>query len=231
MSDASSGLSTALTSLYAIPVSSCIGPIDGLRAPLFPGEALALGNTVRSRFEEFAAGRNASRQALIDLGYKPCSIPIGQNRAPEWPLGIIGSISHSKTLCCAVVARSIFAEGIGVDIEDVQPLPLEVTRLICTDAEIKSFQLESSSGTAWENVCFSAKEALFKACYPLTRTFLDFKDVSLWFKQTELLSGSFGISHSAPALTDKIRKLSIDGRWHILGKTLLAGVTIRNTQS
>jgi 4'-phosphopantetheinyl transferase EntD len=40
------------------------------------------------------------------LGLPERPIPMGRDRAPVWPEGVVGSISHSDAFCLAAVARS-----------------------------------------------------------------------------------------------------------------------------
>src|SRR5947208_1552294 len=81
-------------------------------------EEAYLGNVVPARRREFRAGRLYARQALRGLGIPETAIPIGPDRAPIWPKGVVGSISHSRNLCAAVVGLSADYLGIGIDIED-----------------------------------------------------------------------------------------------------------------
>ena len=74
------------------------------RGGLFPEEEALVAGAVTKRREEFAAGRNAARAALAGLGPPPCPLLRAGRRAPAWPQGIVGSITHCSGFCCAVVA-------------------------------------------------------------------------------------------------------------------------------
>src|SRR5689334_8284722 len=63
--------------------------------PLFPEEEHAVGNSIAKRRIEFAGGRYCARIAMTELGFSPCAIPGGPDGAPVWPLGLVGSITHS----------------------------------------------------------------------------------------------------------------------------------------
>lgn len=133
-------------------------------------EADHLARAVPKRQNEFAAGRAAARQALALLGRNPVPIPAGEDRAPIWPEGITGSISHGGTLCAAVLTAQ--PDLLGIDIEPDTPLTAGLLDRICTPAEIGAIAGPDQLGLA--KLIFSAKEAAYKAQYPLTRTVFGF---------------------------------------------------------
>lgn len=98
--------------------------------PLFPIEEAAVSRAVAGRRAEFAAGRQAARQALKALGYAPVAIPMAEDRAPVWPQGIVGSLSHCPAACIAVVAEAARIASLGVDIEPYDPLPEDIVHEI-----------------------------------------------------------------------------------------------------
>ena len=73
-------------------------------AVLFPQEASALATAVEKRRREFATGRACARRALDDLGIAPSAILPGERGAPQWPPGIVGSITHCAGYRAAAVA-------------------------------------------------------------------------------------------------------------------------------
>jgi 4'-phosphopantetheinyl transferase EntD len=153
---------------------------------MHPIEEQALGpRAVEGRRATFALGRAAAREALHELdGTDPVAIPRGEGGEPIWPEGIVGSISHSHEVAMAIVARSSDYVGLGVDIEGLArgPSP-RAARLICRPSEIE--WVEPESGTQRLALLFSAKEAVFKALYPIERVWLGFADAEL----TWLLDG------------------------------------------
>ena len=48
----------------------------------------------QKRLSDFATGRYCAMKALEQFGIQDAIIPIGEDRAPIWPEGIVGSISH-----------------------------------------------------------------------------------------------------------------------------------------
>ena len=49
---------------------------------------------------------SAARAALTALGHQACAIPVGERRAPDWPRGVVGTITHDKGAALAAVLRS-----------------------------------------------------------------------------------------------------------------------------
>lgn len=143
---------------------------------LFPDEMAAIAGAREIRRREFAGGRACARAALTALGLPAVAIPSGSDRAPIWPRGLVGSISHSPTRCVAAIARQ--SDGIisiGVDIEESTPLDEVFAADICTRFE-KNWLDRQPSGQRGLllKALFSAKECAYKCQYPLTKTFLGY---------------------------------------------------------
>ena len=147
---------------------------------MHPIEEQALGpHAVEGRRAMFALGRAAAREALGALGaVDAVAIPRGSSGEPVWPEGIVGSISHSREVAVAVVARRGDYVGLGVDIEDLGrgPSP-RVARLVCRPSEME--WVDPEAGTQRLALLFSAKEAVFKALYPIEGVWLGFADAEL----------------------------------------------------
>jgi 4'-phosphopantetheinyl transferase EntD len=148
-------------------------------AMLFPEECEAVGRAVESRRREFATARACARVALGRLGLNPAPIARGPGGAPCWPDGIVGSVTHCAGYRAAAVAREQRVVAIGVDAEPNEPLPDGVLGVVAAPRERAA--LEALSGrrasVAWDRLLFSAKEAVYKAWFPLTQRWLDFGDV------------------------------------------------------
>lgn len=135
------------------------------------------------RRAEFLAGRVCAQQALLCLTGTPHMPSQGEDRMPIWPLGFIGSISHTKGLAAAVVARRTDYRSLGMDLE--RPLGDDecTNEMMCsiqTPAEMKRLAtLHTLTRGEALTLAFSVKESVFKALYPLVHTFFDFKDVEL----------------------------------------------------
>lgn len=147
-------------------------------AVLWDEEAAAVARAVPKRRTEFAAGRSAARAAMAEIGFAPAAIPQGRDRAPIWPVGLSGSIAHCDTCCVSVVALQEHYAVLGVDVEPATPLAPDLVAVICTPAERAWLAGESDPGLA-SKMIFSAKEAVYKAQYPLTGKVIGFDAVTL----------------------------------------------------
>ena len=147
---------------------------------LHPDEEAYVKNAVPKRRREFAAGRLCARRALAVLGIDGFPLLPDADRVPIWPPGVVGSISHCDGFFGAAVARCETAISLGIDVERKEPLKHRLVPMICTPAETARLtRLPRPAGADWHKLVFSAKESVYKAYYPLTRTFLDFHDVDL----------------------------------------------------
>ena len=144
---------------------------------LYPEEADAVARAVSKRRREFAAGRRAARAALARLGQRPVPILAAQSRAPLWPKGFVGSISHCEDLCLAVCARADAVLSLGVDIEARVPLSESLREAITTPEERDWLQ---QSDHVLPIDVFSAKEAAFKALYPISQKMMGFQDFCIF---------------------------------------------------
>jgi 4'-phosphopantetheinyl transferase EntD len=148
-------------------------------AELLPEEAAQVTRAVDRRRREFAAGRACARLALGRLGFAPRPLLSGPDRAPVWPSGAVGSITHCAGYCAAAVARSADASALGIDAEVNKPLPAGVAELVCTEVELAWTAAADHGATPWQVLIFSAKESIYKAWQPLTRAWLGYLDAEL----------------------------------------------------
>ena len=140
---------------------------------LFPEERAFIARAVDKRRAEFGSARLCARQALSQLGAAAVALVPGADRAPVWPVGVVGSITHTQGYCGVVVARAERHASLGLDAEQDRPLAPELIEMICTPAE-------RTHGDSRDAILyFAAKEAFYKCQYPLTRQYLDFQDVEL----------------------------------------------------
>lgn len=147
----------------------------GLVAP----EEQTVARAVDKRVNQFTAGRVCARRALARLGVD-ARTPIlqGEDRAPIWPDGFVGSITHTDSWCAAAVARASEVRAVGIDLEPATPLKESVVNRTCTPIE-RQWLAEVSDSGLMAKVVFSAKEAFYKCQYPLTRAPLGFHAVAL----------------------------------------------------
>jgi 4'-phosphopantetheinyl transferase EntD len=150
----------------------------GAATPLFDAEAASLGRAIDARRAEFAAGRSAAREAMAMLGVSPRAVLMGTDRAPVWPVGLVGSISHSAGLAIAVCAPRLRFGGLGLDIEPDTPLDSDLIERVCLPPE-RDWIAQRSDPGLWAKRVFSAKEAAYKCQYSQSGALFDFETLSL----------------------------------------------------
>lgn len=154
--------------------------------PLLGSEPKAVENAIEKRQTEFSAGRAAARLALRSMGLPACEIPVGHRRAPIWPFGVTGSITHSKSLCIALVAYQQNVASLGIDAEPNVPLKPELRRAILHEAEM---DVSAERAIA----LFSMKEALFKTLFPITQEWMGFHAAKSVGDSVLELTAAFGV--------------------------------------
>jgi enterobactin synthetase component D len=141
----------------------------------------ALRHATRKRQREFLAGRWCAKQALQSLGAGSIHVAIAEDRAPVWPDGVVGSITHSGDFAAAAVAWAADIAALGIDSERIiDPAAARDIADICMVDEPTLFK--AAHGRSFCEFCtlvFSAKESVFKCLFPLTRKFLEFSDVRI----------------------------------------------------
>jgi 4'-phosphopantetheinyl transferase EntD len=147
--------------------------------PLDPREEGILGpQAVAARRVLFALGRAAARDALLEFGIADVGIRRGPGGEPLWPDGLVGAISHAPDVAVAVVGRSFDYAGLGIDVEEPARGPTaRAARLVCRPSEMA--WVDPESGTQRLTMLFSAKEAVFKALFPIDHMWLGFADAEL----------------------------------------------------
>ncbi|MCV0440851.1 MAG: 4'-phosphopantetheinyl transferase superfamily protein [Hydrogenophaga sp.] len=156
---------------------ACTG-VEGDPRRLYPEEFAAVSRAVPRRQREFAAGREAARQAMAQIGWAPVAIPSAPDRSPVWPKGLAGSITHSAGACVAVVCPQSLWQAVGIDLEEDQPMEPALWDTICTPEEAAFVNTQPAVLRGrWVTWLFSAKEAFYKWQYPQTRHTLEFQDV------------------------------------------------------
>lgn len=145
---------------------------------LLPAEAPAVARAVPRRRTEFEAGRNLARAALADLGLPGAAVPVGQHRSPVWPAGVVGSLTHCAGYCAAAVAPASRLGAVGVDAERRGRASPEIGARISLPAERRRLGADLDEGE-WPTVLFSAKEAIYKAWWPVHRRWLGYEDADV----------------------------------------------------
>ena len=176
---------------------------------VLPDDLISAGPKRRS---EFLAGRLCAALALRAAGQP---IAVGRNgRAPTWPPGLAGSITHSD--CRAIAVVSLTHSAIGVDCETIMPealaIRLHAEILHPQETELRPDNMPFAS---FLTVIFSAKEAIYKALARQLETIPAFLDVVLiTFTSDKLylvLHGRTMIVHYRMTQTECVTLMVVDG--------------------
>ena len=142
---------------------------------LLKEEVPALAASVVKVRRASGAARIVARQLLTQLGYANCALPKGPAGAPVWPAGIVGSLAHDSRVAVAAVGMRADVGALGIDVEPAECLPSELLDLVATPQE----RLNLGDDVYRGRLLFVAKEAVYKAVYPLDQTFLEHHDVEI----------------------------------------------------
>jgi 4'-phosphopantetheinyl transferase EntD len=148
---------------------------------LFPDEEAVIARAVDKRRREFTTARACARAALAKLGVPPVPIVPGLRGAPQWPPGVVGSITHCAGYRASAVARACDVVAIGLDAEPHDTLPPGVLGAIAYGGEEARLAALAAARpeVCWDRILFCAKESVYKAWFPLTRRWLGFEEASV----------------------------------------------------
>lgn len=197
---------------------------DGAAAELHPEEERLLERAVEKRRREFATGRACAREALERLGVAPGPILRGERGEPLWPVGAIGSITHCHGYRGCAVARAGELLALGIDAEPHEPLPEPLIGDVAGAAEIAQLGAlaRSDPSVHWDRLLFCAKEAVYKAWFPLAERWLGFEDALLTIDPR---AGAFSARLLVPGpLVAGAELRGFEGRW-LRGDGLLLAAT------
>ncbi len=199
---------------------------DSASGTLFPGEEAAVARSVEKRRREFITARACARAACAQLGVAPSPITTGGRGEPQWPAGLVGSITHCDGYRGCAVARSTDMSTVGIDAEPDAPLPVGVLRDIARSEELPGLSAlkHDVPGVHWDRLLFSAKESVYKAWYPLTKRWLGFEDAVITFGP---YNGTFDarLLISGPVFAGR-RLAGFSGRWLVDEGLVLTAVAL-----
>lgn len=159
---------------------------------LLPDERALVERAVEKRVREFRAGRHCAHRALTRLGQPLAPLLSDASRAPRWPVGVVGSISHCSGLAAAVVANTCSQQALGIDVEVDSPIDRKLWSSITREAELSWLdRLPPSRAGHAAKLLFSCKETFFKLQFPITRQMLGFEAVEL--QLGDMLLEPFGV--------------------------------------
>ena len=170
-------------------ISFCLLPIHSTsNQKLHPAEENYFSQLSSvSRKEHYRSGRICAGEVLSKLG--TLGQPVlrdPQTREPLWPEGISGAITHSGNWAAAAAGKTSEVSGIGIDLEDLEKqVDSRISRHVCIPEEKKWLQeCGEDFLEQYLKIIFSAKESIFKAFFPYSRTYLHFHDARILMEQT-----------------------------------------------
>ncbi|GAC1406397.1 MAG: 4'-phosphopantetheinyl transferase [Mycobacterium sp.] len=195
-------------------------------APL-PEEEPLIAKSVAKRRNEFITVRYCARRALGELGVPPVPILKGDKGEPCWPDGIVGSLTHCAGYRGAAVGRIDDVRSVGIDAEPHDVLPKGVLDAVSLPKEREELQ-GMPAGLHWDRILFCAKEATYKAWFPLTRRWLGFEDAHVTFGVDD--SGTAGAFESRvlidPAAESGPPLQTLSGRWSVRDGLVLTAIVL-----
>ncbi len=185
-----------------------------------------------ARKPTWLAGRIALHEALRDLGLDAGPILSTKRGAPELPESVTGSISHKRTLAVALAARKSGGLSVGVDLEPAPCLPPspndpgwdnrpDISSRVMTSEELAALAALPEPLRRREVVlCFSIKEALYKALNPLVGRYVSVQEATV----LPHLDGSVAVTL---ALTQNEGPFVAEARWSEIDGHLLTTAALR----
>ncbi|WP_255306276.1 4'-phosphopantetheinyl transferase [Streptomyces sp. Wb2n-11] len=198
---------------------------DPVEDGLFPEEEWHIRNAVGPRRREFTTARICARRALRRLGVAPGPLLPDARGAPRWPRGVTGSITHCSGYRSCAVAPLAAVASLGIDAEPNQRLSPGVLAVVALPSEARRIgELAAGTpGVCWDRLLFSAKEALYKAWYPLTGMPISFEHAEV---RLEPERGTFR-ARMLVAAPEGRRVPPIQGRFLLVDGLLLTSAVCR----
>lgn len=198
--------------------------VDGVI--LFPEEEAVVAKAVLKRRREFTAVRGCARRAMEKLGVPPQPILPGERGAPQWPAGLVGTMTHCEDYCAAALARATDLASLGIDAEPHLPLPDGILTAVALPAERQRLDRLTAGHPSvhWDRLLFSAKESVYKAWFPLTGLWLDFVEADIEIAPE---TGRFSARLLVPGPVVGGERLGhFEGRWTVRHGLVTTAVTV-----
>lgn len=180
------------------------------------------------RQQEFLAGRFCAVKAAEKIGLSLLSLPQGTTREPVWPELLTGSITHTKNKAFGCISLRWHLKSIGMDAEEVISTDLfrDIASIISNESERKllTSMTDQHKQSITRTLIFSAKEALYKALFPLCKTYIDFLDASLL--SVNFIERSFTIRLNSKNSFLKSYSNEYQGYFSLVDGTLLTVIPI-----
>lgn len=193
---------------------------------VFSAESEIVEEAAPRRKAEFLSARACAQQALVlqGLGGEPILQHI--DGSPRWPPDVIGSITHTKGYRSAAIGKKGSVEGVGIDAEPLEQLPLSISRRFFSlreQASIQNLTLLGHGRFPWSRLYFCIKECVFKAARMHWRTPLEIEVHSVDRK-----SNTFNVyrSHSLGGQNPASGETLLQGQWAVDGRNIFTSCVI-----
>jgi 4'-phosphopantetheinyl transferase EntD len=196
---------------------------------LFPEEEAVIARAVDKRRREFTTARACARAALATLGLPPVPIVPGLRGAPQWPPGVVGSITHCAGYRASAVARDHEVVTIGLDAEPHDKLPSGVLDAVSSEDEQKRLAALAAArpDVCWDRMLFCVKESVYKAWFPLTRRWLGFEEACV---DIDPVTGTFAarllVDEATVPVVNGAALTGFEGRWLVGNGLILTAIVI-----
>jgi 4'-phosphopantetheinyl transferase EntD len=147
-------------------------------------------NAVEKRKAQAIGARWCAAVAARALKIELTAVTLDEAGCPQWPVGLVGSLSHSDSKAVAVVSTTL--RNLGVDVEELfdhRKVEL-LSDTVLTPDEKKRLSADAEQARWQLTTIFSLKEAAYKALFPELRVFID-------FHQLEVDLAQFLITHES----------------------------------
>ena len=148
---------------------------EGDEAHLLPAEAYSIAARQPAMRRASGAARWIAHGLLADIGINDFALLRTPSGPPAWPDGITGSLAHDDDMAVVAVTPVGHISSLGIDVEPAQPLPEDIFALVATPAD----QTDAADRHLAGRILFAAKEAVYKAVYPLDREVLGYEDITV----------------------------------------------------
>jgi enterobactin synthetase component D len=135
----------------------------------------------RKRQAEYFAGRYLANEAMSSYGINQFKLIADAKRCPQWPNTLVGSITHTDQYAACIVAKKSAIAAIGIDAQDIldDSRAERLQSRIIDSAETRLIEQSELTPALGLSLCFSAKEAIYKALYPRVQQYFGFNAAKL----------------------------------------------------
>lgn len=173
-----------------------------------------LAKSVSKRRAEYLASRYCLQQALSHFGVAGFVLENDVHRAPVWPAGMRGSLSHSHQCLCALLTRRADVLT-GIDCEQfmLPQVALETADMVISDRERACLAATGVPFARALTAVFSLKESLFKAVWPRLGQFMDFSGAEVFACSDDMRRVSVRLTLDYSAEFYRGREFSAEVEW------------------